>query len=133
MFTSDTDKVSQNAYRTALIYLAVTIFCVLLGFVYELNSNHVYSYFMLYAFAFPLLGGVLPFFLAGFFKPKEYPSLTVRCLWHCGIATLTTGSVFKGVLEIYGTTNALSIAYWIAGPVLCLAGILLYVLQSIKK
>lgn len=37
---------------------------------------------------------------------------------------LSVGSVFQGALEIYGTTNSLSIVYPIAGGALLLASIL---------
>ena len=34
-----------------------------------------------------------------------------RLLYHMALATLTAGSILKGVLDIYGTTNRLMIAY----------------------
>lgn len=40
--------------------LAATLFFAFFGAVYEAFGHGVYSYFMIYAFAFPLLMGVLP-------------------------------------------------------------------------
>ena len=46
-------------------------------------------------------------------------------LWHTGIATLTVGSLFQDVLEIYGTSSALTPIYWIMGGLLLLSGAVL--------
>lgn len=56
----------KNAVRTALLYLAATILCAVFGAVYEVFSHEVYSYYMIYAFLFPLIGGALPFFLLNY-------------------------------------------------------------------
>ena len=53
----------ERMARAGFFYLAVTLVCAAFGAVYEIFSHGVYSYFMLYAFAFPLCGGVLPCFL----------------------------------------------------------------------
>lgn len=111
----------KHARRTALVYLLVTVFVALFGGVYELFGHGVYSYFMLYAFAFPLVGGVLPYLVT-----PRYPGRRARYCCHSGIATLTVGSLIQGVLEIYGTTNVLTRAYWLLGAILTLAGILLW-------
>lgn len=73
MYTSDIDANSKSALKTALVYLLASLFCVLFGAVYELFGHGVYSYFMIYAFVFPLAGGTLPFFLLGFARVKKYP------------------------------------------------------------
>ena len=43
------------------IQLAVTVFVAFAGAVYEHFGRGVYSYYMIYAFAFPLLMGVVPY------------------------------------------------------------------------
>ena len=51
----------------------------------------------------------------------------------CGIATLTVGSIYKGVLEIYGTSTNFEIIYLIVGLAFCiLAGILMTIKANIK-
>lgn len=104
-----------KAARTSLCYLVISLFCALFGGVYELFSHQVYSYFMIYAFIFPLAGGTLPFLLLCLTKKKKYPPALPRNLYHSGIAALTVGSVLRGILDIYGTTNSLTNYYWIAG------------------
>lgn len=131
--------------KTTFIYLVSAIFTALFGGIYELFSHGVYANSMIYAFAFPLVLGVLPFFLlstalCGGLREEEvvvgsdaafrlYPRPLARYLYHCGVLTLTVGSLLSGVLEIYGTTNILLAAYWFVGPLLLLTAIILYVTQ----
>ncbi|MBQ7460618.1 MAG: hypothetical protein IJS72_04535 [Oscillospiraceae bacterium] len=115
--------------RNLIVYVLATIFCALFGAVYERFSHGVYSYYMLYAFAIPLCLGVLPLSLiiAG---AGRVPSKAVRSFFDCGVATLTVGCIFKGVLYIFGTTNRLSIVYMLAGIPLLAIGIILYLAPS---
>ena len=123
MYTSDIKLNRNRASKTAFVYLLFSLFFVLFGAVYEIYSHEVYSYYMLYAFAFPLIGGTLVFNILSFLKLQKYPNAISRNLYHSGIATLTVGSVVQGVLEIYGTTNALSDYYWSVGIVLIVIGV----------
>lgn len=111
--------------KTGFVYLWLTLFCALFGALYERFSHEVYSYYMLYAFAFPLAGGVLPFFALAHSR-SPLPGRLALNLYHSGIAALTVGCIFTGVLEIYGTTNQLILVYWGAGALLLLAGLLAY-------
>ncbi len=79
----------------------------------------------------PLAGGALPFLFLVISKTKLYPRTVARNLYHGGIATLTLGCILKGVLEIYGTTNALADRYWYVGIPMVFTAVLIYVLQSI--
>lgn len=99
-----------------------TCFLALFGAIYEVFSHEVYSYFMLYAFAIPLLMGVLPYSIL--LIMEKYPDRKFLNLWNTAIATFSVGSVFAGVLAIYGTTNSLIIVYPIAGAVLVLLSLL---------
>lgn len=123
MCTSDSELCRRNA-KTALVYLLLTIFCALFGAVYELLSCEVYSFFMLYAFLVPLLGGALPYVLLSLRKKaRSSRPFSAFCL-HAGNATLTVGSIVGGVLEMYGTSNRLAALYWWVGAALwVLAGV----------
>ena len=121
MFISLVDTAETRALKSARNYLFAAIFCAFFGAVYELFSHGVYSYFMLYAFAFPLLLGAAPSVLYGLRGASPRVS---RKLWGAGVATLTVGSLFRGVLDIYGTSSGLARVYWIVGAVLLLAGFL---------
>lgn len=115
---------------TALRYLFLTLITALFGAVYELFGHGVYSYYMIYAFAVPLAGGVLPFLLAAAGKIRKCPGPLSRHFYRSGIVTLTLGCILQGVLEIYGTTNALIRLYWIAGAVLLSVAFFLFYIQK---
>lgn len=100
----------------------ISIICAAFGAIYELFSHEVYSYFMLYAFLFPLIGGTLPFFVLACSRVRLPDAIACK-LYHAGIAALTVGSLFTGVLEIYGTTNRLTAVYWIVGAGLVVCGV----------
>ena len=82
-----------------LIWMGITLFCIIFAFVYEMFSFGVYSMNMILMFLYPLLLGALPCLLlhkaAGRF-------------WNDGILLLTGGSLLAGVLEIYGTSSSLT-------------------------
>ena len=123
MYTSD-KPISGKRYASVIkAYLLATVGCALFGAVYELFSHEVWSCFMIFAFALPLLLGALPFFLLRK-RGKPFPGKAAE-LVHAGVAALTAGSILQGVLEIYGTSNPLTAVYWTAGGVLVSAGWLL--------
>ena len=101
-----------------------TVFLALFGATYEAFSHEVYSYYMIYAFALPLVLGVLPSALL-LLRGKRPPRATAL-LWNYGIAALSVGCVFRGVLEIYGTTNSLRVIYPIAGAALLTAALIVW-------
>ena len=112
-------------YKMALRYLIISAAAALIGAVYECFSHEVYSYYMIYAFAFPLVLGAVPSLLL--LKRASSLRIPYRCssMWQLGILTLTVGSMLQGVLEIYGTTNRLVMLYLIAGAVLMLGSMAL--------
>ena len=121
MSTSVTARKLHSQHKLLLIDLFASLFCVLFGAVYECFGHGVYSYGMLYAFVFPLVLGVLPLLLIAMLR-APYPNRFVRSVCHAGIATLTVGSLVSGALEIYGTTNPLTLIYWIVGGALYALG-----------
>ena len=121
MSTSVTARKLNPQQKLILCDLFAALFCALFGAVYELFSHGVYAYGMLYAFAFPLVLGVLPLLLIAMLR-APYPNRFVRSVCHAGIATLTVGSLVCGALEIYGTTNPLTLVYWIVGGTLYARG-----------
>lgn len=128
MFISAIKQTRKNCAKTAFIYLIVSIVCAVFGAIYEWFSHGVYSYFMLYAFLLPMIGGLFPFFMLACSRIR-LPD-TIACdLYHAGIAALTIGSLFTGVLEIYGTTNRLTSIYWIVGAMLIALGAGRYILS----
>lgn len=124
MFTSDSAQRIKMA-KIGFKYLLASLFCAFFGAVYEQFSHEVYSGFMIYAFAFPLALGALPFFALSLYGCRM-PGETAIRLYGAGIATLTVGSVMEGVLIIYGTTNPLLKVYWLVGLAFMTAALLLY-------
>ncbi len=123
MFTLD-DK-TKSVIKTAFVYLIITLFCAVIGAVYEKFSHEVYSYYMIYAFVIPLTLGAIPLFALGLFGKKTPCRFSLNA-WNSGVAALTVGSIFKGALDIYGTTNKLLIVYPIVAGILLLAGIIAF-------
>lgn len=121
LFTSDDRKDLQ---KNLFLQLCFCIFCALFGAVYEMFSHEVYSGFMIYAFAVPLVLAVLPLAWMLLKDRKSIPVLPARRLWNYGVITLTVGSLFRGVLEIYGTTNQLAYVYPAAAVLLLGAAVL---------
>ncbi len=122
---------SDNTIKNSLIYnLIGTVFLVLFGAIYEYFSHGVYSYFMIYAFAIPLMMGVIPYQIMLF--EKKTPNHIFINLWNSSIATLSVGSVFAGVLAIYGTSNRLVYVYPIVGVMLIIAGIISLMISKTK-
>ena len=86
--------------------------------VYGLFSHGVYSYYMIYAFMIPLLGGALPHLTAALRqagrrdeKSSAAKLFDAKDTQLAIIVTLTAGSLLKGALDIYGTTNKLLLVY----------------------
>ncbi|MBR0172878.1 MAG: hypothetical protein IJQ21_08815 [Lachnospiraceae bacterium] len=110
--------------KTGIVYLLVSLFCFVFGRVYEYFGFGVTSPFMHLAFLIPLLLGALPCMtaaLTGVIRrnaPRGDHPVTMSFLG-AGIATLTVGSLFRGALDIYGTSSPLTVVYPVAG-ILCL-------------
>lgn len=121
--------IRRTALKKAVTFLWITIFCVFFGAVYEHYSHQVYSYYMIYAFVFPLIGGVLPWLTLSFHVKIKMPGAICRNEWHAGIATCTVGSIFQGIIEIYGTTSPYTKIYWILGITLLFLGLLSYIIE----
>lgn len=125
----------EGSRRIALGYLAATVSTALFAGIYELFGHGVVSNHMVLAFLIPGIGGLAPFAVAWFLESQGRNTLLSGFrglplqVYSSGLATLTVGSVFVGVLEIAGTTNHLSRVYGIAGAILVAAGIVMWVLR----
>ena len=104
-------------------WLLATVGTVFFSAVYACFSHQVYSRAMILAFLYPLLGGLLPATLL-MMKAELQPGEWARSLWGAGIASLTLGSLFRGALEIYGTTSRLSTVYPVLGWALLALGLI---------
>ena len=107
--------------KKTIRYLFLSVLIFVFSQIYEYFSHGVYSNYMLYAFLIPFLGLALPSFLLHSLK-KSLPANSCF-LWKCGIATLTVGSIYKGILEIYGTNGYFEFPYLFLGAGLCITAI----------
>lgn len=115
-------------------YLIAALAAAAAGAVYEIFSHGVYSFYMIYAFAVPLVGGALPSLISAAAgkkrKPRDEGSSISARLQLAAIATLTTGSFMKGALEIYGTTNRLTAVYTVVGLALAASALISYAVHQ---
>ena len=132
MFASPANESSRKGLKIAFTYTLVTVLCAVFGAVYEAFSHGVYAFGMMYAFAIPLLGGVLPSLLL-LKRSIPFPSDTALQFWHFSLSAWTVGSLFSGALEIYGTTNRLTVVYWITGAACLLISLMTAVLEKPKE
>lgn len=91
------------------IYIIAVIGCIFFASTYEAFSHGVYSNYMIYAFLIPLIMGAGVSYILYFINKKSkvtLPGKFEKNMYNAAVATLTFGSIFNGVLEIYGTTNS---------------------------
>ena len=134
MFTSviNDRRSCYNCYDAAKLYVLAAVNVGVFSAVYERFSFGVVSPFMVFAFAVPLLLGGLLFLLAGRALKKTgntLPALACKC-WHAAVAVLTIGFLFRGVLDIYGTSSPLSTVYWVAAAALAALALLILAITS---
>ncbi len=129
LFTSE----NKQDYRNVLIYAGVTVFCLMVFVVYDQFSHGVRSPYMTWLFAWPLVLGVLPSvaFLAIRILPR--PGRLAANLYHSGVAALAVSSLLRGIFEIAGTSSDYQAYLMIAGAVLVIAGVAIYLVQALRE
>ena len=134
MFTSviSDRRTYFNCFDAARLYVLAAVNVAVFSAIYEHFSFGVYSPFMIFAFVVPLLMGGLVFLLLGRACKKTgstVPALVCK-FWHAAVATLTVGFLFRGVLDIYGTSSSLGAVYWTASAVLAALSLLALAITS---
>ena len=127
---SETPK-GTKCLKSAKACLRWAAFCGLFAAIYENFSHGVYSLSMILMFVYPLAAAVL-FLLIFLIRPLKHPSPWPEKLFCAGIAALTVGSCFRGIVEIYGTTSDLISVYYIVGAILTAAGIAAYIGETAR-
>ena len=110
--------------------LAASLLTALFGAVYEHFSFGVFSYYMIYAFMFSLVGGTVFWMLMERLKKSLSPAFV--CLWNAALATFTMGAILHGILDIYGTSSPLINVFWAAGSADLIAAITAEI-RSLRK
>jgi hypothetical protein len=122
--------------KTVVVFLGLTIFCVVVDHVYAAFGHRVRSPSMNFMFLFPFLGGALPFFVLNLVKPgyiKKTFSRIAFNLYNSGLATLTIASLLQGIVEIAGTGSEWIPLFPVAGGGFVLAGIVLALIGKQQK
>lgn len=110
-----------------LIYLGITAFIALFGFVYEQFSHNVHTFYMWFAWIWVLGFGFIPYLLFYLLPIKRVPGLVSESVYNFGVAMITFRSIYKGVIIIYNTTgDDMVMAYTIISIVSLVGGALLY-------
>jgi len=129
-------KEGQLSWKSLLPMGLITIFVFAFAQIYGLFSHGVYSAFMSYAFLLPLTLIFLPKLLNlctgnrlwnGTLETEEgekklFLSSLASFLWKSGVAVLTVGSIYKGVLDIYGTSGTFEWIYLVVGILALVSG-----------
>ena len=118
--------------KKSLIYFGISIFVFIFGQIYEYFSHGVYSSYVMFAFVIPFIGLFIPSLLNNLILKRRITD-NVTLPWKCGIATLTVGSIYKGVLEIYGTSGTFEQVYLIIGSLLCIIATIVLITARVNK
>ena len=130
MYTSERLNRQRLLHSHGLRLLFAAAFVVLFGAVYEHFSFGVWSFWMVYAFAPFLLGGMWLLILSA---RKRLPGDLFLGLLETGLVMLTLGSILAGVVEIYGTGNRLLPVLPFAGGILVLAALVVWAVTAFRR
>ena len=112
MSTSVTNLGKKRFKKTVISYTLITIFFFAFSRIYESFSFGETSVHMHYLFAAPLVGGIL---LAIFLKVLPHFSRISLNLWNSAVATITAGTLFRGIVNLSGRSTTLDAPYWYVG------------------
>lgn len=107
-----TNSIKKRLKKTMIAYTSITIFFLAFSRIYEAFSFGETSLHMHYLFLVPLVGGL---FLAIFLKAFPHLSRITFNLWNSAVAVLTTGMLFRGIVNLSGRSTTLAQPYWYLG------------------
>ena len=134
----DINKESQRKQirKTIWIYLILSVTAVVINKVYGVFGHGVDSPSMTWMFLYPLLGGALFYFIIERFVPHiiKLSGYRVFCnIYNSGIATLTFGSLLKGILNIAGTSSSYLVFFYIVGGGFLVAALIMMFIKIINQ
>lgn len=107
--------------KTVFVYICITIFCGIFGFVYTQFGHGITSLYMTYVFAPPLAAGVFVYQIFAMLKTDMLKYRLSVNMYNSFIATATIAFTIKGIFEIANTRSDYMIVFWIVSA-LFLAG-----------
>ena len=132
MSTSVTNLGKKRFKKTVISYTLITIFFFAFSRIYEAFSFGETSVHMHYLFTVPLVGGII---LAILLKVLPYFSRISLNLWNSAIAIITTGTLFRGIVNLSGRSTTLDAPYWYVGfsfAILAILSIIIHPLLTNK-
>ena len=133
MSTLVTNLGKKRFKKTVISYTLITIFFFAFSRIYEAFSFGETSVHMHYLFAVPLVGGII---LANLLKVLPYFSRISLNLWNSAIAIITTGTLFRGIVNLSGRSTTLDVPYWYVGisfAILAILSIIIHPLLTNKS
>ena len=106
-------KASKKRFKkTAVVYALITIFFFIFSRIYEHFSFGETSVYMHYLFGVPLIGGMVRLIFQ-----KMIPNLSRLSLnlWNSAVATIATGVLFRGIVNLSGRSTTMDLPYWYVG------------------
>ena len=129
MSTSVITPNKKRFKKTVISYTLITIFFFAFSRIYEAFSFGETSVHMHYLFVVPLVGGVL---LIMFLKVLLQFSRMSLNLWNSAVAILTTGTLFRGIVNLSGRSTTLDAPYWYVGIGFVILALLSIVINPIR-
>ena len=127
----------SDTKKSIISYFIVTIFLILLNYIYSIFSHNVSSNYMTYMFIYPLVTGILVsiFILINKNISKLKSFYIGKSILNYGIAIIVFRRFMKGVFEIAGTDSNYLIYYFYMGLILILVSsiLLIYSLYEATK
>lgn len=119
----------SDTKKSIISYFIVTIFLILLNYIYSIFSHNVSSNYMTYMFIYPLVTGILVsiFILINKNISKLKSFYIGKSILNYGIAIMVFRSFMKGVFEIAGTDSNYLTYYSYMGLILILVSSILLI------
>jgi len=114
--------------KTVISYTLITIFFFAFSRIYEAFSFGETSVYMHYLFTVPLVGGII---LAILLKVLPYFSRISLNLWNSAVAIITTGTLFRGIVNLSGRSTTLDAPYWYVGISFAILAILSIIIHPL--
>lgn len=112
MSTLVTKTNNKRFKKTAVVYTLITVFFFIFSRIYEHFSFGETSVYMHWLFGVPLIGGVVLLIFQKLIPNLSRLSLN---LWNSAVATIATGVLFRGIVNLSGRSTALDLPYWYVG------------------
>ena len=112
MSTSVTKASKKRFKKTAVVYALITVFFFIFSRIYEHFSFGETSVYMHYLFGVPLIGGMVLLIFQKIIPNLSRLSLN---LWNSAVATIATGVLFRGIVNLSGRSTTMDLPYWYVG------------------